>query len=62
MPILPVLYRPKRKWRLADQGDPDDYREEELAGDLSWKKNCSTLAALSDKVKDVLDDQREDKC
>ena len=59
LPRLPALYRPKRKWRLTDQGDPDDYREEELAGDLSWKKNYSTLAALSDKVKDVLDDQRE---
>ena len=44
---------------LADQGDPDDYREEVLAGDPLWKKNYSTLAALSDKVKDVLDDQSE---
>ena len=59
LPRLPALHRPKRKWRLADQGDPDDYREEDLAGDLSWKKNYSTLAALSDKVKDVLDDQSE---
>ena len=59
LPRLPALYRPKRKWKLADQGDPDDYREEELAGDPLWKKNYPTLAALSDKVKDVLDDQSE---
>ena len=57
LPRLPALYRAKKKWRLADQGDPDDYREEELAEDPLWKKNFSTLAALSDKVKDVLDDQ-----
>ena len=43
----------------ADQGDPDDYREEELAGDPLWMKNCSTLTTLSDKVKDALDDQSE---
>ena len=59
LPRLPALYRPKRKWRLADQDDPNDYREEELAGDPLWKKNFPTLAALSDKVKDVLDDQSE---
>ena len=49
LPRLPALYRPKRKWRLADQGDLEDYP--------SWRKNYSSLAALSDKVKDVLDDQ-----
>ena len=59
LPRLPALYRTKKKWRLANQGDPDDYREEELAGDPLWKKNYSTLATLSDKVKDVLDDQSE---
>ena len=46
LPRLPALYRPERKWRLADQGDPDDYREEELAGTRR-------------EVKDVLDDQSE---
>ena len=59
LPRLPALYQAKKRWRLADQGDPDDYREEELAGDSLWKKNYSTLTALSDKVKDVLDDQSE---
>ena len=57
LPRLPALYRPKRKWRLADQANPCDYQEEELAGDPSWKKNYSSLAELSDQVKDVLDDQ-----
>ena len=32
LPRLPALYRPKRKWRLADQEDPEDYREEQLGG------------------------------
>ena len=32
LPRLPALYRPKRKWRLADQADPCDYQEEELLG------------------------------
>ena len=36
LPRLPALYRLKRKWRLADQADPCDYQEEELAGDPSW--------------------------
>ena len=57
LPRLPALYRPKRKWRLADQANPCDYQEEELAGDPLWKKNYSSLAELSDQVKDVLDDQ-----
>ena len=41
----------------ADQKDPKHYREEELAGNSSWRKNHSSSAAPSDKVKDVLDDQ-----
>ena len=49
LPRLSALYRPKRKWRLAGQGDLEDYP--------SWRKNSSSLGALSDKVKDVLDDQ-----
>ena len=57
LPRLPALYKPKTKWRLTDQGDPEDYQEEELAGDPSWRKNYSSLAALANKVKDVLDDQ-----
>ena len=32
LPRLPALYRPKRKWRLADQDDPNDYREESSRG------------------------------
>ena len=57
LPRLPALYKPKTKWRLTDQGDPEDYQEEELAGDPSWRKNYSSLAALADKVRDVLEDQ-----
>ena len=57
LPRLSALNRPKRKWRLADQEDTENHREEELAGDPSWVKNHSSLAALPDKTKDVLDDQ-----
>ena len=41
---------------MADQEDSEN-REEELAGNPSSRKNQSSLAALSDKGKDVLDDQ-----
>ena len=42
LPRLPVLHRPKRKWRLADLEDTDDYLKEELPG---GRENYSSVAA-----------------
>ena len=58
MPRLPALYKRKKKWRLASQADPRNYLEdEEAGGELTWRRNYSSLDELSDKVIDVLEDQ-----
>ena len=36
-----------------------DYMDEEQSGESAWRANYSTLAALADKVTEVLDDQAE---
>ena len=59
LPRLPALYKRKKKWRLPEQADPLDYMDEEQSGESPWRANYSTLAALADKVTEVLDDQAE---
>ena len=59
MPRLPALCKRKKKWRLASQADPQNYLEEEAGREveLTWRRNYASLAELSDKVVDVLEDQ-----
>ena len=56
---MPALYKRKKKWRLPEQADSMDYMDEEQSGESAWKAYYATLAALADKVTEVLDDQAE---
>ena len=63
LPRLPALHRPKRKWRLADQGDPDDYREEELAGTRRGRRTTQLWRHFQTRSKTYSTTRvREDKC
>ena len=52
LPRLPALYRQKRRWKLAGQGNPVEYLEVEV-----WRSNYPTVSELAEKVEDVLEDQ-----
>ena len=57
MPRLPALYRPKRRWRLESQRDPQAYLEEEEQSAKPWRQNYTSLTEFADKVEAVLEDQ-----
>ena len=57
MPRLPALYRPKRRWRLESQRDPQAYLEEEEHSAKPWRQNYTSLTEFADKVEAVLEDQ-----
>ena len=48
MPRLPALYRPKRRWRLESQRDPQA---------KPWRQNYTSLTVFADKVEAVLEDE-----
>ena len=37
LPRLPALYRPKRRWKLAGQGNPEEYLEDEHDPETVWR-------------------------
>ena len=57
MPRLPALQKPKKKWRLASQADPWNDLKEEAGVGPTWRRNCPSVAELSEKVVAVLEDQ-----
>ena len=57
LPRQPALYRPKRVWKLAGQGNPGDYLEDEHDPETVWRSNYPTVSELSEKVEEVLEDQ-----
>ena len=58
MQRLPALCKEKKKWRLASQADPRNYLEDEEArGEHTWRRNFASLDDLSDKVREVMEDQ-----
>ena len=57
LPRLPALYRPKRRWTLAGQGNLDDDMEESHDTETVWRSNCPTVDELAEKVEEVLEDQ-----
>ena len=59
MPLLPALYRPKRRRKFPEQSDPLDFLEAAVEGDPEGRRICSTLADLSEQVAAVLEDQAE---
>ena len=56
-PMMPALFRPKKKWRLASQFDPLDYLEGSTDSTTVWRRNYSTLQPLEQQVLDVMHDQ-----
>ena len=46
---LPALYRPKRRWKSAGQGDPEDYLVEHVL-ETAWRSNYQTVSELAEKV------------
>ena len=50
MPRLPALHRPKRRWRLESQMDPQGLPRRRGT-------NCTSLTGFADKVDAVLEDQ-----
>ena len=57
LPRLPALYRPKRRWKLAGQGDPEDYLEVEHEPETVLRSNYPTVSDLAEKVEEVLEHQ-----
>ena len=57
LPRLPALYRPKRRWKLAGQGTPDDHLVEGHDTETVWRSNIPTVDELADKVEEVLEHQ-----
>ena len=55
--VLPALYRPTKKWRLAEHADPLDYLEGDRDGNAAWRNDYSTIKEPADKMIEVLDDQ-----
>ena len=54
---LPALYRPKRKWKLPGQENPDDYLDAGHDTEAVWRSNYPTVDELVEKVEEVLEDQ-----
>ena len=57
LPRQPALYHAKRKWRLPEQADPEEYLAETQMDEAIWKRNYSSLTEFSDKVLSVMEDQ-----
>ena len=57
LPRLPALYKPKRKWRLQEQANAQDYLEGTIDEETTWRKNYASVEVLSEKVVEVLRDQ-----
>ena len=57
MPRLRALYKPKRKWRLASQYDPNDYLEKVAEQSSVWRQNYSSLETFETQVLEVMHDQ-----
>ena len=54
---LPALYRPKRRWTLAGQENPDEYTEAGHDTETVWRSNYPTVDELAEKAEEVLEDQ-----
>ena len=59
LPRRPALYRPKRKWKLPGQENPDGYLDEGHDTEAVWRSNYPTVDELVEKVEEVLEDQVE---
>ena len=58
MPRNPALYKPKKKWRLEQQRDPQNWLlEDEAQAGSPWRQNYASLVGFADKVEAVLEDQ-----
>ena len=58
MPRNPTLYKPKKKWRLEQQRDPQNWLQEDEEQAVSpWRQNYASLVGFADKVEAVLEDQ-----
>ena len=52
-----ILYKPKKKWWLASQANSQDYLDDEVAPEVTWRRNYSSVSQLADKVIEVMEDQ-----
>ena len=43
LPRQPAVYHPKRKWRLTEQADPEEYLAKKHMDEAIWKRNYSSL-------------------
>ena len=59
LPRLLALYKPKKKWWLAEQADPPDSQEQNSDIAAAWRRNSASLDVHSDTVLEVLHDQTE---
>ena len=57
LPRLPALYVKKTKWRPPEQADPTASTVDQSSLETIWRRNYASLAELSEKVIDVLEDQ-----
>ena len=57
MPRLPVLCRPKKKWRLAAQADPVDSVDEHQETGSAWRRSYVSIDELPDEALEVPCDQ-----
>ena len=57
LPRLPALYSPKRRWKLAGQGTPEEYLEAEHDPETVRRSNYPAVLELAETVEDVLEDQ-----
>ena len=47
LPRQPALFHAKRKWRLPEQADPEEYLAETQMDEAIWKRNYSSLTGFS---------------
>ena len=59
LPMLPTLYAPEKRLRLAEQTDPLEHLERNDSEETACRSNYSWVPALAQKVSTVLDDQAQ---
>ena len=61
LPRLPALYKPKRRWRLQEQANAQDYLDGSIDEETTWRKNYASVEGQAARGQVLILSEREAK-